>query len=153
MALDDGASLAIPEGAFSSPTSLQFGRISGSEVDDGPVEEFDFEGHGFPRPPDGMERVSAVYDFDAGDYGLFSRPVALTLPYAEGLIPEGASESEVVAVTEESGNWIVIFGLVDTEANTLTFVLLAPGRRVQLLIRRSSILDSTRRPYSAFSIY
>lgn len=67
LSLDDGASLVIPQGAFASSTELRFGLISGSEVDDGSVENFDFEANGLPPPPEGFERVSAVYDFDADD--------------------------------------------------------------------------------------
>ena len=119
--LDDGATLTIAAGTVESSTTMSFGRIEGSEMAAGSTGGFDVEAAGFPALPEGLERASALYDFYAGGYGEFSKPVTITLSYDENAIPESVPETQVAAWTIGAGEWVPIPTEVDTESNTITF--------------------------------
>jgi hypothetical protein len=69
-------------------------------------------------PPDGY--IIAAYDFEP--CATFVPPVSLTVRYEDGALPEGVSEEGLVIAyyDEDTGEWVVLPGVVDTAANTVT---------------------------------
>lgn len=71
--------------------------------------------------PEGYLLVAA-FDFQP-DGSTFGKPMHITVNYEEGDIPEGCSEVCLVVahLDNESGEYLFITGVVDTDANTVTF--------------------------------
>ena len=102
IALEDGALLEIPSGAVDQTLDVRF-------------EEVDVD----PELPVGLERVSAVYDFDAGGQRTFAKPVLLTLPYDAATTD--LEEHDFYVVSWIDGSRVtMVRGTPDPESGTVT---------------------------------
>jgi len=74
--------------------------------------------------PDGNRSVVAAFEFDP-DGATFDPGIVVTLHYAQDMIPAGVNESSLVIAfyNESSDSWQYIDGVVDPDANTITFTV------------------------------
>jgi len=74
-----------------------------------------------PPPPEDAHIIGLTYDLGP-DGATFDPPIALTFTYDRDALPEGVAEEDLVLAyyDEESGEWVELVGVVDTENNTIT---------------------------------
>ncbi len=101
-----GVELVVPPGAVDTDTTLEV-RL----LDDG------FHTSDSIAPDDQAFQVSQVVDF--GPTGAtFNKPVTITLPYDEELLPAGTAEEDLVLGYWNGESWVTIPAFVDTKRNT-----------------------------------
>lgn len=119
-----GAILSVPPGAVPEDTEVLVRRLTG-EPPAGEVPE--------------SKASSAVVVSDTFDFGpdgiKFSKPVSITLPYREDLLPEGTDERDIQFGYFDGMGWKAIGGIVDTEKNTASIDLNEfPGVLLELFV-------------------
>jgi len=74
-----------------------------------------------PTPPEGYH-VIAAFDFEPDD-ATFDPGIEITIAYDPEALPDGVDEANLVVAfrDEATGEWVFVTGVVDTDANTLTF--------------------------------
>ena len=107
---DGSVAVVLPEGTrVLGPDGQPLTRLDATRVES------------LPFPIDGYQLVAA-FDFQP-DGAVFDTYMTVTLCYEEGDIPQGISEGELVVAYYDPGSGVYVFiqGVLDTEANTVTF--------------------------------
>ena len=74
-----------------------------------------------PAPPEDSNVIGLVYDIEP-DGATFDPPISMTVKYNPALLPDGASEENLVVAfwDEDTDEWVECPGTVDTGSNTIT---------------------------------
>jgi hypothetical protein len=109
-----GVEIFVPADAVASETTLEL-----------KVLQADFNVSKEAVPKDGTTsayRLGQAVDF--GPEGMvFDKPVTITMPYEESLLPDGVSEDNVALAYWDGLSWVAVKGAVDAGKNTVAVKL------------------------------